>query len=69
MDSQHSGPQAPDAEPGGVEDLGIGQPQDESPHEHHRELPIGRPDIRVAAGVVAALVVLVIAIVVVLLIV
>lgn len=64
MDPRDSSEQAHDAEPGGVEDLGVGQPQDDAPHR--RELPVGRPDVRVAAGVVAALVVLVIAIVVVL---
>ena len=53
----------PDPEPGGVEDLGVGEasgiPEPES--------AVGRPDVRVAAGIAGALLVLILAIVSVLL--
>lgn len=68
MDPRDLGRPAPDADPGGVDDLGVGTPRDDAPERSH-DSPVGRPDVRVAAGVVAALLVLVVAIVIVLLVV
>lgn len=57
----------PDPEPGGVEDLGIGREPGAPGGAPEPESAVGRPDIRVAAGIAGALLVLILAIVLVLL--